>query len=150
MKGFALDWNRDLTLIHALNWDFFRLNGYAILRNSDVRRWRSFSKDDFIARAVRRQKVRPSMPDKVKISSMREAVRSAGTTFPLITIHREPMKRGVCYVGRFLRTNQRATTIQSISPHAEWEEEERYSLGEITLLEFGGEYEALLHKMSRQ
>ena len=41
-------------------------------------------------------------------------------------------------------------TIQEITPQAEWEADARYSLGEITLLEFGGEYEKLLHKISKQ
>jgi len=150
LRGFALAWNADLTLIHVLNNDFFRLNGYAVFRNSDVRTWRSVSKADFVARAVRLQKVRPSKPDAVAIGSMKEALGSAGTTFPLITIHRERIKRGVCYVGKFLRTNQRVITMRAISPQAEWEQEESYSLKEITLLEFGGEYERLLQQMTKQ
>src|SRR5260370_36828776 len=99
LRGFALAWNADLTLIQVLNSDFFRLNGYAIFRNSDVKRWRPVSKPDFVARAVRLQNVRPSKPDTVTIGSMKEALASAGAAFALITIHRERIKRGVCHVG---------------------------------------------------
>jgi hypothetical protein len=41
-------------------------------------------------------------------------------------------------------------TILAISPQAEWEEEERYELRDITLLEFGGAYEILLTRMASQ
>jgi hypothetical protein len=150
LRGFALAWNADLTLIQVLDSDFFRLNGYAIFRNSDVKRWRSVPKADFVARAVRLQKVHPSKPDAVAIGSMKEALGSAGTAFPLITIHRERIKKAVCHVGKFLRTNQRVMTIQALSPQAEWVEEESYSLREITLLEFGGEYERLLQQMTNR
>lgn len=149
LRGFALAWNADLTLIQVLDSDFFRLNGYAVFRNSDVMRWRSFPKADFVVRAVRLQRVRPSKPHAVTIGSMREALRSAGAAFSLITIHRERVRRGVCYVGKFLRTNQRAMAIKAISPQALWEGEESYSLSEITLLEFGGEYEKLLQRMAK-
>jgi hypothetical protein len=149
LTGFALAWNDDLTMIHVLNSDFFRLDGYAIFRNSDVKRWRSVPKADFVARAVRLQRVRPSKPDAVAIDSMKEALGSAGTAFSLITIHRERLSRRVCHVGRFFRTNQRVMTIHAISPQAEWDKEESYSLREITLLEFGGEYERLLQQMAK-
>jgi hypothetical protein len=111
LRGFALAWNADLTLLQVLDSDFFRLNGYAIFRNSDVKRWRSVPKADFVARAVRLQKVRPSKPEAVEIGSMKEALGSAGTAFSLITIHRERIERGVCHVVNFLRTNQRGMTM---------------------------------------
>jgi hypothetical protein len=69
---------------------------------------------------------------------MKEAVSSAGVVFPLITINCERIEKGVCYIGRMLRTSQRANKILAISIQAVWEEEEIYSLRNVTLLEFGG------------
>ena len=149
LRGFALAWNHELTLIQVLNDDFFRLNGYAVLRNLDVRRWRTFPKDDFRARAVHLQRVHPLSPGGVRIGSMREALSSAGAAFPLITIHRERIKKRVCFVGKFLGASRRTLTIREISPQAEWEQQEDYTIRDITLLEFGGEYEKLLSKMAR-
>ncbi len=40
--------------------------------------------------------------------------------------------------------------IKAISPQALWEGEESYALNEITLLEFGGEYEKLLQRMAKR
>ncbi len=76
------------------------------------------------------------------------ALSSAGSTFPLVTIHRERIKRDSCYVGRLVTRNQRSMTIQHISPDAEWEMKEKFRLADITLLEFGGVYETLLFKLA--
>ena len=148
LRGVALGWNSELTLIQVLDDAYFRLNGYAIFRNSDVKRWRPVGPDDFLARAAKLNKLRPSKPAGVRYSSMKEALSSAGAAFPLITIYRERLDRTVCYVGKVRRTSQRATTILPISPQAEWEPEERYQLKDITFLEFGGAYEVLLARMA--
>ncbi len=84
----------------------------------------------------------------MSIASTREALSSAGKAFPLVTIHTEKTVRGVCYVGRVIRTGQRAVTLLSISPQAEWDKEESYLLKDITLIGFGGAYEGLLASMS--
>ena len=90
------------------------------------------------------------MPDGVDITSMKQAAASAGAEFTLITIHRERIKRGVCYIGKLLRTSQRAVTILAIDPQAEWDEAESHRLADITLLEFGGAYEDLLFRLANR
>jgi hypothetical protein len=88
------------------------------------------------------------MPEAVNIASMKEAVSWAGAAFPLIAIHRERIKKYAFRVGKMLRTSQRAVAIQSISPDAEWEEDDSFLLRDITLLVFGGVYEKLLMRMA--
>lgn len=149
LTGFVLSRSDDLTLIQVLDRHAFRLNGYAVFRNSDVRRWRAILKDEFLARVTRLHRLRPSKPNAVTIASMKRAAASAGATFPLITIHRERINRRICSIGKMLRTSQRAVSILSITPQAEWEERESYSLKEITLLEFGGIYEGLLFRLAK-
>ena len=89
------------------------------------------------------------MPKLAKLGSMRESAASAGASFQLITIHRERIKKDVCFIGKLVGVNQRAVTIQSITPQAEWEEEECYQFKDITLLEFGGVYENLLGSLAK-
>jgi hypothetical protein len=150
LMGFAIGWNVELTLIQVMDGVHFRLNGYAIFRNSDVKRWRPLEPDTFVGRAAKLNKLRPSRPASVSFASMKEAVSTVGAAFPPIAIHRERLHRGVCYVGRLQKTNQRAATILPISPQAEWEAaEECYQLKDITLLEFDGTYENLLARMAR-
>jgi len=150
IRGFALAWNKDLTLIHVLESNRFRLNGYAIFRNEDVRKWRAFPPDDFLSRSARILRLAPSKPDGVAFSSMRQAIASAGASFPLVTVHRERIHRGGCDIGKVLRTNQRTLTILPITPQAEWEEAESFHLKDITLIEFGGAYEDLLFRLANK
>lgn len=150
LVGFALTWNEELTLIQPLEDQQFLLNGYTIFRNTDVERWRPIRKDDFLARAAALHKLRPRRPDKVSITSIRQALSSAGKAFPLVTIHTERAKRGVCYVGRVLRVSQRALTLLDISPQADWDDEESYLLKDIRLIDFGGAYETLLARMGKK
>jgi hypothetical protein len=150
LKGFAITWNSELTLIQPLENNQFLLNGYTVFRNSDVKRWRPIPKDDFLARVAKIHRLRPRKPSAVSIASIREALSSAGKAFQLVTIHTEKTARGVCYIGRVIRTSQRAVTLLSISPQAEWDEEETYLLKDITLIDFGGAYERLLARLSKR
>lgn len=145
-----LDWGPELTLVVQLfDTDSFQLNGYAIFRNSDVRRWRVIPDEDFLARAAAFNRVLPSRPKLAKLGSMRESAVSAGASFQLITIHRERTQKDVCFIGKLVGVNQRAVAIQSITPQAEWQGQERYQLKGITLLEFGGVYGNLLGSLAR-
>jgi hypothetical protein len=149
LLGFALSWNSALTLIQVVETSQYQLNGYAIFRNSDVKRWRAIPNDEFYARAAVLQSLRPAVPAGLTITSMKEAISTAGKVFPLLTVHRERIKRGVCYVGKLQRTSQRSVTLRPISPEAAWEEEESYLLRDITLVEFGGAYERLLDQLAK-
>jgi hypothetical protein len=150
LRGFAIGWSAQLTLVQILDCNAFQLDGYVVIRRSEFRRWRNVLEDDFLARAARLQKLRPSKPDGVNIASMREAVASAGAAFPLITIHCERIDKGACYVGRVLLTGPRDVTILYISPQAQWKGAESYSLRDVTLLGFGGVYGGLLARMAEK
>src|ERR1035441_9335989 len=100
LLGFALTWTANLTLIQIVDDQQYQLNGYAVFRNSDVKRWREITNDKFGAKAAVLHKLRPEAPAGVIITSMKEALSSAGQAFPLVTIHRERIERRVCYVDR--------------------------------------------------
>jgi len=119
LRALVISWNVELTLVQVLDTDSFQLEGYAVFRNSDMRRWRAIPAEDSLARVAALRKLHPSKPDRVGIASMKEAVASAGAAFPLITIYRERLKRRVCNVGRLVRLTQRTMTIRSITPQAE-------------------------------
>ena len=149
IRGFALDWNEDLTLFQDFDTELFQLSGWAVLRNSDIRRYRAIPEGDFLARAAGFQKIRPAMPNGVAIGSIREAAESAGAKFPLITIYRERIKKNVCHIGSFQRASQRTLTVREISTQAKWEEEETFNLRDITKLKFDGTYERLLYALAK-
>jgi hypothetical protein len=68
LQGFAIQWNSDLTLVHLVEDRTFRLDGYAVFRNSDVRRWRPIPKSEFLARAATLNKLRPQKPEGVTVA----------------------------------------------------------------------------------
>src|SRR5712671_5158581 len=74
LSGFAIDWTDDFTLIQLIEDHTYRLNGYCVFRNTDIRRWRSVRKEEFLARASRLHKLRPSRPAKLSLASMKEAL----------------------------------------------------------------------------
>ena len=149
IRGFVLDWNDGLTLFQDFDTELFQLNGWAVVRNSDIRRYRAIPEGDFLARAVRSQKIRPARPKGVAIGSLREAAESAGAKFPLLTIYRGQIKKNVCHIGSFQRASQRTLTVREISTQAEWEDEETFALRDITKLEFDGTYERLLYALAK-
>ncbi len=148
LRAFALAWNADLTIVQFLDTGIFCLNGYYVFPNSTVRRWREIPESSFAARAAAHNKLRPSLPKGIKGASMRVAIESVGAAFPLIVISRERIRKNACEIGRLRRTTQRSVTIRSISPNAEWENDEKFALSDITLLGFGGEYERLLYSLA--
>ncbi len=77
-----ISWNVELTLVQVLDTDSFQLEGYAVFRNSDMRRWRAIPAEDFLARVAALRKLHPSKLDRVGIASMKEAVASAGGGVP--------------------------------------------------------------------
>lgn len=149
LTGFVLAFNAKLTLLQKVDENQFLLDGYSVFRNSDVKRWRSIQPEEFFAKAAKLNKLRPSHPPNVTLASMRDAFSSAGAEFPLLAVHREHLKRGVCEVGKLRSVTQRRAKLHSISPQAEWETEETFVLNDVTLLEFGGAYERLLASIAK-
>lgn len=148
LTGFALHWEEEFTLVHLMDDVHYCLDGYAVFRNANVRRWREVAPDEFEARAGKLQRLRPRVPAGLRLDSLKEIIATAGEVFPLLTLHRERLNRKVCYLGKFLQVNGRSVTLRDISPGAEWGGKERYALNDITLLEFGRAYNTLLARMT--
>jgi len=148
LRGFLLTWSVDLTILHLIDDVQYQLNGYAIFRNKDVKRWRGVTPDEFSARAAAIHKLRPTAPKGVSITSLQDALSSAGKAFPLITLRQERIAPGVCVVGKVSKLKARSVVLFHISPQAEWDQDEKHRLRDITKIDFGGAYETLLHKMS--
>jgi hypothetical protein len=144
LRGFVLEYNHYLTLIHVLNDYIWALNGYAVLANADVRKWRTVETESFIARAVAHQRLRPKAPAGVQIENWRSVCETAGKQFPLLTISRERLKRNACDIGRFIKTSQRSLIVRDLDPDVKWCGLEKYQFRDFTLMKFGGAYESLL------
>ncbi|MGA9039927.1 MAG: hypothetical protein WB421_05275 [Terriglobales bacterium] len=86
----------------------------------------------------------PKKP-KINIRGLEELLLSASKLFPLITIHRENVRRGECWIGKIEEVGDGRVSLLEIGPDAKWDHKpSSYNLNEITSVEFGGEYERAL------
>jgi hypothetical protein len=74
LEGFALAWSDDLTLLQVVNTDRMETNGYSVIRNVDVRRWRPLGHQTFIARAIAMKGVKPAFLETVALGNWREVL----------------------------------------------------------------------------
>lgn len=141
--------------IAAAGTDFFaleivstsiRFDGFTCMRYADITDFENpapyadFHIKALSARGLRR---RESFP--IDLSSLSSLLRTAGAAFPLITIYIESSDPDVCYIGKVAAVSEDKLDIVLITPGAEWEEDvTRYSLSEITRVDFGCDYEEAL------
>jgi len=150
LSGFVLDVSDALSLIQYVSDDFY-LNGYCVIRNSDVTACNVFDDPNcFKNRALRLKNFRPKKPRALNISNWGAALESAGTAYPLIVLHREEVSSDTCTVGRFIEMNPQSVYLHSITPNAAWEKKTRILVAHVTRLDFGGGYEDALWKVATE
>jgi hypothetical protein len=143
--GFVVDFSDELILFHGVNMDTFRLNGYSVIRNEDVKDYRIFDKLDFWqCRAVRRFKLAPVRPPGISLSSVPELLSSIAKRYPLASFHPERKQPDVCYMGRLVSMTAATFTIDDLDCNAEWSGPRRLKFDETTRVDFGGGYEEAL------
>lgn len=145
VNGYVLAIGPKFFLI-ALVSDDIRPNGFQCYRLSDVRKLQVPDKYACFHEAVLRKRGSrfPRKPP-VIVSSLAQLLRTANKAFPLVTIHREKVDAGACWIGRVVDLSRGRVTLLEIGPDASWDEElESYRLSEITRVDFGGDYENAL------
>lgn len=147
IAGFALDWSGDLTLLHYFDPFQFRLDGYWLFRNEDVRRWRGVARDELLAQAAQVNRARPVHPGGILTTNWAIALPTIEAHYGLVSMFRERIKK-TFPVGRPLKVTSRSIVYRSIDQEARWEGIERIALKDITHLEFGSAYESTLHRVA--
>lgn len=143
-RGYVLDVGPMFFLV-ALQGENVRFNGFACFRIADVKNLTRDPYAEFHKAAMKKlREPKPKKP-KVSVASAEELLLSASRFFPLLTIHREKIRPGVCWIGRIEEINHGQVSLLEISPAATWDDKPTsYKLSEITSVEFGGEYERAL------
>ena len=99
-RGYILDIGPQFFLI-ALVSDGIRSNGFQRRRLADIRKLRVPDKFARFHEAVlKKRRIRFPKKPFVDVSSLGRLLRTADRAFPLITIHREKIDAGGCWVGR--------------------------------------------------
>jgi hypothetical protein len=150
LRGFVLDHSDNLTLLNVID-DNFRLNGFTVFRNSDVTGYRNYdSKNYFLNRALRLKLIAPEGKPRVDLTNWKTLLRSAQKLFPLITVHRETISDGICFIGRVVSVSDKMFTLYDIDPDAEWDRPYRRKLSDLTKVDFGGGYEDALWRVAKE
>jgi len=145
VRGYILDVGPKFFLL-ALVSDRIWFDGFECFRVGDVRGIRPDPHGRFAESALRKRRERLPRKPRVSVKNLEELLVSAGSRFPQVTIHREGVDSGVCWIGRVLGVERKHVSLLGITPDATWEEKpESFRLSEITRVSFGGDYESALH-----
>ncbi|MEE8386000.1 MAG: hypothetical protein V3S01_08785, partial [Dehalococcoidia bacterium] len=77
----------------------------------------------FIENALRMRGLRQRGSLEVDLSSVSSLLRTAGSAFPVVTIHLETEDPDTCYIGRVSAVSGDQVELKLITPDAEWEDE---------------------------
>lgn len=145
VNGYVLDIGPQFFLI-ALVSDGLRPNGFQCYRLADIRKLQVPDKFARFHEAVLKKRgIRFPRKPGVDVSSLEKLLRTANRAFPLITIHREKVDAGACWIGRVVDLGRGRVTLLEIGPDPSWDDDlETHRLGEITRVDFGGDYENAL------
>jgi hypothetical protein len=147
ISGYVLDVGPSFFLLALVGSDGVRFNGFSCFRLIDVRRLQVPHKyAAFIEAAQKELDERIPRKPPVVVDGLQELLLSASRKFPLVTVHREKVDPDVCYIGRVADLGNGRVSLREIGPDARWDRKPKsYRLGEITRVDFGGQYEEALH-----
>jgi len=145
VRGYVVDVGPKFFLV-AVVCDGIWFDGFECFRIADVRGFRPDPYAGFAESALKKRGEQVPKKPRVSIAKIEELLLSAGREFPLVTIHREHVDSGACWIGRILSVERGRVSLLGITPAAVWDKmPESYRLSEITRVTFGGDYETALH-----
>ena len=144
IAGFVVDFSDTLILLHRLNWDTFRLNGYTILRDSDIQQNRFFSRPTYWqAKAALKWNLRPKHVS-VDLSNWETAARDIASRYPVLTVHRDLQFPDECWIGVPMEITPKKLVLETLDVNAEWSGPCEMRRADITRMDFDGGYERAL------
>lgn len=144
LKGFVVGLGAGWLLIHKAD-DWAYLDGYAAIPVADIfDAWTIDPHATVTERALRLRGEHPQPLPELDPDTARSVLEYADASFPLVTVYVEREIPDVCYVGRVKQFDDDDFTLETITPGARWEDEERFAYDAVTRIEFGGRYEDAL------
>jgi len=145
--GFVAAFSDRLILLHRLDWDTFRLNGYEVIMADDVSHHRVFDSPKYWQyRAAKLFRHAPKSPKGFLLGSLQDFLKSNLKKNRLVTLHVENTKPDVCYIGPVVSVTEKTVSIEDLNCNAEWSGLRRLRLMDVTKIDFGGGYEEALAK----
>jgi hypothetical protein len=145
IRGYVLDIGPTFILLAVVN-DRIHCDGFDCFRISDIFNLSPDPYAAFVEAAIKKRGEQVPKKPKIDLGGIKELILSAAQAFPLITIHRDEVDTGACWIGRVIGVNRGRLAILEIDPGAQWDSEPtEYRIAEITRVTFGGDYEDALY-----
>ena len=139
--GFVVGSSDGWVLLHSFNSEVFCLDGYDVIRQSDIRSYCFFDDPRYWRfRALRRLKIRPIPPRDICLASLPELLSSIVARYPLLSVHREVTHRCTTYVGPIVSMAERSFIIEDADYYGRWTGPHRVRYSDVTRVCFDGGY----------
>lgn len=144
--GYPVGVSEKLLLLHVLEPDTFRLNGYLAVRLKDII---SCNTDDtWVSRGARLIGCKPVVPDSVDMTDRPALVSSIQRTYPILMLETEEKEPDIAFAGEVIRQTKQYVTLKHINRQGLWTGEENFFFKDITRLIFGDGYVSVLTRFA--
>lgn len=141
VDGFLVGTGREWFALQVVS-SSVRLDGFTCMRYADITELHApppYGDLTDKVLAKRGEEVLGQQP--FRLDSSREILESVPAEYPLVALHLEEVDPGVCYVGQVQRLIGGEVELRYINPAGVWSEDlDRYSLAELTMVDFGSGY----------
>lgn len=146
LTGYVVGISEKLILLHLLQDQVMRLNGYVVVRRSDVKKnYRIFGEDThFIPRVLPLLGEKPVLQPDLDITSIRSLLASARLQFSLIGIECEKAEPGMLFIGTVEKLSSKTVWLRRINTAGHQMVPDDFKLKNITKVVLGDGYQEAL------
>jgi hypothetical protein len=142
MGGFVVAVGERWMLLHEVDGNTLRLNGYVAIRLKHVAA--AALDDSFAVRALVLRGDEPVAQPDLLIDDLPGMLSSVNAHFPLVTIELFKTHPNTCFIGRVGELDTETVTLSLIDARARWSRSESFKLKDITQVQFGDGYSEAL------
>lgn len=139
LDGFVVGVSDKLLCLHVVDGKTLMLNGYSIVRLSDIRSYR-VDETAFIDRALRLLGRVPIAPDGFDLSGWGTLLSSVQSRYSLVSISTEKDAPRCLFIGRLVKHTKRSVVIEAVDVGGHWEGQQEFAYKDITMLDLGDGY----------
>ncbi|MBT2526349.1 hypothetical protein J7E91_13140 [Streptomyces sp. ISL-99] len=149
IEGFVIGASAEWTLLARCS--DIQLDGWSALRTADITKVRRQGDETCLTiRALRRRGQWPvRVPAAIPLDESTALLKTAGSEFGLISVHRERQVPDACWIGAVTRLRPRSVRLREVDTGARWHADDTtFRFRDITRVDFGGRYETTLREFA--
>lgn len=139
LDGFVVGVSKKLLCLHVIDGKTLMLNGYAIVRLSNIRSYRT-DEASFISRALRLLGRKPVIPDAFDLSGWGPLLSSVHPQYRLVMISTEKDAPGCVFIGKLVEHSARSVVIEAVGVDGHWDGRQEFACKDITMVDLGDGY----------